>query len=48
MVGMMMEGAGFEIIDLGINTDADKFMAAVREHAPEILGMSALLRNNFV
>ena len=43
LVGMMMEGAGFEVIDLGINTDADEFMAALTEHRPEILGMSALL-----
>jgi methylmalonyl-CoA mutase cobalamin-binding domain/chain len=43
LVGMMMEGAGFEIIDLGINTDADEYMAALEEHKPDILGMSALL-----
>ena len=40
---MMWEGAGFEVFDLGINTDADKFLAAIREHNPDILGMSALL-----
>ena len=43
LVAMMMEGAGFEVIDLGINTDADKFIAALEEHKPDILGMSALL-----
>jgi methylmalonyl-CoA mutase cobalamin-binding domain/chain len=43
LVGMMLEGAGFEVIDLGINTDADKFIAALEEHKPDILGMSALL-----
>jgi len=43
LVGMMMEGAGFEVVDLGINTDWDKFYAALEEHKPEILGMSALL-----
>ena len=43
LVGMMMEGAGLEVVDLGINVDADKFIQAVREHQPEILGMSALL-----
>ncbi|HYO43610.1 MAG TPA: corrinoid protein [Candidatus Limnocylindrales bacterium] len=43
LVGMMLEGAGFEVVDLGINTDADKFMAALEEHEPDILGMSALL-----
>lgn len=43
LVGMMMEGAGFEVYDLGINTDVDKFLAAIEEHKPDILGMSALL-----
>jgi 5-methyltetrahydrofolate--homocysteine methyltransferase len=43
LVGMMMEGAGFEIIDLGINTDVDTYLAALEEHSPNILGMSALL-----
>jgi 5-methyltetrahydrofolate--homocysteine methyltransferase len=43
LVAMMMEGAGFKVVNLGINTDAEKFMAAVREHNPDILGMSALL-----
>jgi methylmalonyl-CoA mutase cobalamin-binding domain/chain len=43
LVGMMLEGAGFEVVDLGINTDADKFIAALEEHKPDILGMSALL-----
>ena len=43
LVAMMLEGAGFEVYDLGINTDADKFMAALELHKPDILGMSALL-----
>ncbi len=43
LVGMMLEGAGFEVIDLGINTDVDEFLAALSEHQPDILGMSALL-----
>src|SRR6266404_8258834 len=43
LVAMMLEGAGFEVFDLGINTDADKFIAALEEHKPDILGMSALL-----
>src|SRR3990172_3379937 len=43
LVGMMLEGAGFEVVDLGINTDADKFIAALEQHQPDILGMSALL-----
>jgi len=43
LVAMMMEGAGFKVVNLGINNEAEKFLAAVREHKPEILGMSALL-----
>ena len=43
LVGMMMEGAGFEVIDLGINTDADTYIEALKSHRPDILGMSALL-----
>ena len=43
LVGMMLEGAGFEVIDLGINTDVEKFIAALEAHKPDILGMSALL-----
>jgi methanogenic corrinoid protein MtbC1 len=43
LVGMMMEGAGFEVVDLGINTDADTYLKALKEHRPDILGMSALL-----
>lgn len=43
LVGMMMEGAGFEVVDLGINTDADAYLAALERERPEILGMSALL-----
>jgi corrinoid protein of di/trimethylamine methyltransferase len=43
LVAMMMEGAGFEVINLGINCDADKFIAAIKEHKPDIIGMSALL-----
>ena len=43
LVGMMLEGAGFEVIDLGINTDVDQFFEALEEHKPDILGMSALL-----
>jgi 5-methyltetrahydrofolate--homocysteine methyltransferase len=43
LVAMMMEGAGFKVVNLGINCDADKFLAAYKEHQPEILGMSALL-----
>ncbi len=43
LVGMMMEGAGFDVHDLGINTDVDGYLAALDEHKPDILGMSALL-----
>ncbi len=43
LVAMMLEGAGFEVIDLGINTDVEEYLAALNEHQPDILGMSALL-----
>lgn len=43
LVTMMMEGAGFEVIDLGINNSVDDYLAALEEHKPDILGMSALL-----
>ncbi len=43
LVGMMLEGAGFEVVDLGVNTDVEKFLAALELHQPDILGMSALL-----
>ncbi|MEE1565191.1 MAG: B12-binding domain-containing protein, partial [Acidimicrobiales bacterium] len=43
LVGMMLEGAGFEVFDLGINTDVEEFLAALDEHKPDLLGMSALL-----
>ena len=43
LVAMMLEGAGFEVVDLGINTDVNKYLAALEEHKPDILGMSALL-----
>ena len=40
LVSMMMEGAGFDVIDLGINCDVDKYLEALDEHQPDILGMS--------
>jgi methylmalonyl-CoA mutase cobalamin-binding domain/chain len=43
LVCMMMEGAGFEVIDLGINNAVEKYLEAIEEHKPDILGMSALL-----
>ncbi|MBM3585105.1 MAG: cobalamin-binding protein [Alphaproteobacteria bacterium] len=43
LVAMMMEGAGFDVINIGINNDVDKYLGALEEHQPDILGMSALL-----
>jgi 5-methyltetrahydrofolate--homocysteine methyltransferase len=43
LVTMMLEGAGFEVFDLGINTDVETYLQAIEEHNPDILGMSALL-----
>lgn len=43
LVAMMMEGAGFEVIDIGINNPVEDYLAALEEHKPDILGMSALL-----
>lgn len=43
LVSMMMEGAGFEVIDIGINNPVENYLEALEEHKPEILGMSALL-----
>jgi methylmalonyl-CoA mutase cobalamin-binding domain/chain len=43
LVCMMMEGAGFEVIDLGINNGVEKYLEAIEKHQPEIVGMSALL-----
>ncbi len=43
LVAMMMEGAGFEVINLGINNPVENYLKAIDEHAPDIVGMSALL-----
>ena len=43
LVGMMLEGAGFEVIDIGINNPVEKYLDALELHKPDILGMSALL-----
>jgi 5-methyltetrahydrofolate--homocysteine methyltransferase len=43
LVGMMLEGAGFDVIDLGADVKPEAFVAAVREHKPDIIGLSALL-----
>jgi len=43
LVVMMMEGAGFEVVDIGINNSVEEYLAALEKHQPDILGMSALL-----
>ena len=43
LVSMMMEGAGFDVVDLGINNPVETYLEALEEHKPDILGMSALL-----
>src|SRR6476660_8646105 len=43
LVAMMLEGAGFDVVDLGVNTSVDEYLAALDEHRPDILGLSALL-----
>jgi 5-methyltetrahydrofolate--homocysteine methyltransferase len=48
LVKMMLEGAGFETVDLGTDVEPQDFVAAVREHKPEVVGMSALLTTTMV
>ncbi len=43
LVGMMLEGAGFDVFDIGINNDVQSYLDAIEKHRPDILGMSALL-----
>ena len=43
LVAMMLEGGGFEVVDLGIDVPAEKFIEAIRTHEPQVVGMSALL-----
>jgi methylmalonyl-CoA mutase cobalamin-binding domain/chain len=43
LVSMMMEGAGFEVVDLGVNNGVEKYLEAIEQHQPDIVGMSALL-----
>jgi 5-methyltetrahydrofolate--homocysteine methyltransferase len=43
LVNMMCEGAGFQIVDIGFNADPDKFIEAIKEHQPDVVGMSAML-----
>ena len=48
LVAMMLEGGGFEVIDLGVDTSPEKFIEAIREKQPDIVGMSALLTTTMV
>jgi len=48
LVVMMLEGTGFRVVDLGVDVSPDKFVAGVREHSPQLLGMSALLTTTMV
>lgn len=48
LVKMMLEGAGFEVIDLGVNVTPEKFITAVKEYNPDIVGMSALLTTTMI
>jgi 5-methyltetrahydrofolate--homocysteine methyltransferase len=48
LVKMMLEGAGFEVIDLGADVSAGKFIEAVKKHQPDIVGMSALLTTTMI
>jgi len=48
LVKMMLEGAGFEVIDLGIDVSVDKFVEAITEYQPNVLGMSALLTTTMI
>ncbi|HDQ73709.1 MAG TPA: cobalamin-binding protein [Chloroflexi bacterium] len=43
LVGMMCEGAGFEVIDIGFDAEPEKFIEAIKEHQPDVVGMSAML-----
>ena len=43
LVGMMLEGAGFEVVDLGADVSSEKYLAAVKEHRPHLVACSALL-----
>lgn len=43
LVSMLCEGSGFEIIDIGFNVEPEKFIVAIKEHQPQIVGMSAML-----
>lgn len=43
LVGMLLEGAGFDVVDLGVNVSPEKFIEAIRQHKPDFVGLSALL-----
>ena len=43
LVAIMMTGSGFEVVDLGVDVPAEKFVATIKEHQPQIIGLSALL-----
>jgi len=48
LVAMMLEGAGFEVVNLGAEVTAEQFVKAAKEHEPDILGMSALLTTTMI
>ncbi len=48
LVGMMMESAGYEVFNLGVDIDSETFVSAVKEHNPDIVGMSAMLTTTMV
>jgi 5-methyltetrahydrofolate--homocysteine methyltransferase len=48
LVGTMLEGGGFEVVDLGINVPPDTFMEAIKKHQPQVLAMSALLTTTMI
>jgi 5-methyltetrahydrofolate--homocysteine methyltransferase len=48
LVAMMLEGGGFEVIDLGVDASPDKFVTAIRDEQPQVVGMSALLTTTMV
>ena len=48
LVAMMLEGAGFEVVNLGVEVTAEEFLKAAKEHEPDIIGMSALLTTTMI
>jgi len=48
LVIMMLEGGGFEVVDLGIDVPQNKFMEAIKQHQPQVVGMSALLTTTMI